>query len=283
LKIKEGGEDLKDLSIALLQIHSKQRDIQGNLTKILDRISGAAQRGANLIVTPEVVLSGFLFSREDYMQIAQTIPGPATEEVGMAARKGNMYVILGLPEKSGQDLYNSLAVIGPRGGLVAIYRKTHLYLDESKFFKPGSELCLFKTEFGKVSCIICYDFVFPEFVRTLAANGASIITHSTGWLTTEDRDFYGKDLDHYHAIVRVRAWENQVYFASCCRCGNDENFYFFANSCVAAPWGALVGKLGEAEGTLLVKTDWAKLGDWRQLAPYWEDRRPELYKKILDL
>ena len=278
----QGRADMKDLKIALLQIDSSQKDIAGNLKKIIGRVEGAAVDGANLMVCCELGLSAFLLSRDDYVSVAQTISGPATEEVGAAAKKANAYVIFGLPEKEGADIYNSLAVMGPRGNLVKKYRKAHLWLTENQTFKRGDELCIFDTEFGKIGSSICYDIMYPEFIRAIAAQGAGIITHSTGMVTTEDCDKFGWDPEFYNAFVRTRAWENQVYIPSCNRCGNDLFLYFLANSCVATPWGTIAGKLGQAEGTLVVATDFNRLKEWQKIAPYWDDRRPDLYKRILD-
>ncbi|MFC1649987.1 carbon-nitrogen hydrolase family protein [Candidatus Latescibacterota bacterium] len=280
---KTNGEtDMKDLRIALLQIDSTQNDIRGNLDKIISRTEGAAGDGANLIISCELGLSAFLLSRNEYVDIAQTIPGPATEEIGAAAKKANAYVILGLPEKDGAEIYNSLAVMGPNGDLVSRYRKLHLWLTENQTFSRGNELCIFDTEFGKIGSTICYDIMYPEIYRAIAAQGAGVITHSTGMVTTEDCDAFGWDSELYNSMVRIRAWENQVYLPSCNRCGNDLFLYFLANSCVATPWGTLEGKLGDAEGTLSVTTDFARLKDWQKIAPYWDDRRPELYKNIMD-
>ena len=277
-----GGTAMKDLKIALLQIDSNQKDIEGNLNKIISRVEGAAGDRANLMVSCELALTAFLLSRDEYLTVAQTIPGPATEAVGAAAKKANAYVIFGLVEKDGADIYNSLAILGPNGNLVGSYRKTHLWLTENQTFKRGEKLCVFQTEFGTMGSCICYDIMYPEFIRATAAKGAGIITHSTGMVTTEDCDKFGWDPEFYNAFVRTRAWENQVYIPSCNRCGNDLFLYFLANSCVATPWGTIAGKLGNAEGTLLVDTDFDRLKEWQKIAPYWDDRRPELYKRVLD-
>jgi len=273
---------MNDLKLALLQIDADQRDIGGNLKKIVGRVEGAAREGANLMVLCEMALSAFQFSREAYLELAQTIPGPATEAVGEAARNANAWVVFGLPEKSGGDIYNALAVMGPNGSLIASYRKCHLWLTENQTFAKGNELCVFDTDFGKVGAIICYDIMYPELVRAVAARGAGVIAHSTGMVTTEDCDRFGWDPEFYNDFVRTRAWENQVYIPSCNRCGNDQFLYFLANSCVATPWGTIAGKLGQAEGTLVVETDFARLGEWKKIAPYWDDRRPDLYKRIMD-
>ena len=278
-----GRRAVKDMKLAVLQTDSVQKDLTGNLKKIITRVEGAAQEGANLMVSCEMGLSAFLMSRDEYVPIAQTIPGPATEEVGAAAKKANAYVIFGLCEKEGDVIYNSLAVLGPNGNLVKRYRKAHLWLFENQTFGRGNELCVFDTEFGKVGSTICYDIMYPEFFRAIAAQGAGVITHSTGMVTTEDCDKFGWDPEFYNAFVRTRAWENQVYIPSGNRCGNDLFLYFLANSCVATPWGSLAGKLGNAEGTLVVKTDFARADDWKtNIAPYWDDRRADLYGKVMD-
>ena len=276
------SETVKDLKLACLQIDANQKDIDGNLKKITDRVASAAAQKANLMVCCELALSAFLFSREDYLDIAQTIPGPATDAVGAAAKKANAYVIFGLPEREGDDIYNALAVMGPNGNLVTKYRKAHLWLSENQTFAIGNELCVFDTEFGKVGSTICYDVMFPEFYRATAASGAGIITHSTGMVTVEECDKYGWDPEFYNAFVRTRAWENQVYIPSANRCGNDQFLYFLANSCVATPWGAIEDKLGQAEGTLVVETDFARLKSWQEIAPYWKERRPDFYRKVSD-
>jgi len=274
--------NVKDLRMACLQIDSAQKDIAGNLKKIIERIDGAARQKANLMVACELALSAFLLSRDEYVSVAQTIPGPATETVGAAARKANAYVVFGLPEKDGGDIFNAVAVLGPNGGLVAKYRKAHLWLTENQTFARGNDLCIFDTEFGKIGASICYDIMYPELIRAIAAKGAGVITHSTGMVTTEDCDKFAWDAGFYNSFVRTRAWENQVYIPSCNRCGNDLFLYFLANSCVAAPWGEIVGKLGHAEGTLFADTDFARLEEWKKIAPYWDDRRPDLYDRILD-
>jgi 5-aminopentanamidase len=277
-----GGTAVKDLKIALLQTDSNQKDIEGNLKKIITRVEGAAGAGANLMISCELGLTAFLLARDEYVEVAQTIPGPATEAVGAAAKKANAYVIFGLCEKDGGNIYNSLAVLGPNGNLVASYRKAHLWLTENQTFTRGNDLCIFDTEFGKIGSTICYDIMFPEIFRAIAAKGAGIITHSTGMVTTEDCDKFGWDPEFYNAFVRTRAWENQVYIPSCNRCGNDQFLYFLANSCVATPWGTIADKLGNAEGTLVVTTEFDRLKEWQKITPYWDDRRPELYRKILD-
>jgi len=279
---KGGLAGRADSVIGLIQMHSRMKDVEGNVKELIKRIEEVAAQKPNLIVAPELALTGWLFKAEDWLAVAQTIPGPATEELGLAARKANAYVIFGLVEKSGNDIYNSVTVVGPKGNLVARYRKTHLWSFEHNIFKPGEELCLVDMEFGIVGVTICYDACFPEFIRALATNGATIITHSTFWLANEDFNKYDDKKEIYQSYCRTRAFENQVYFASANRVGNDEFLYGLGNSVVMTPWGGIAGKLYQVPGTLVVKTEWEKLAAWQEMEPLWPDRRPEFYKLIMD-
>ena len=279
---KGGQAGRANAAIGLIQMHSRMKDVKGNAEDLIKRIEEMAGQKPNLVVAPEVALTGWLFKTEDWLAVAQTIPGPATEEVGGAARKANAYVIFGLVEKSGDDIYNAVAIVGPKGNLVAKYRKTHLWSFEHNIFKPGEELCLVDMEFGIVGVTICYDACFPEFIRALATNGATIITHSTFWLANENFNKYDDKKEIYQSYCRTRAFENQVYFASANRVGNDEFLYGLGNSVVMAPWGGIAGKLYQTPGTIVVKTEWEKLAAWQEMEPLWPDRRPEFYKRIMD-
>ena len=279
----KGGKSGKaNSTIGLLQIHSRMKDIEWNIKEIVKRIDEIRGKKPNLIIAPEVALTGWQFKIEDWNEVAQTIPGPATEEIGEAAKRANAYVIFGLVEKSGDEIYNSAAVVGPNGNLIARYRKTHLWSFEHDIFKAGDEICLVDMEFGMVGVTICYDACFPEFIRALATSGATIIAHLTFWMSNEAFNQYDDKKEIYHSYCRTRAFENQVYFASANRVGNDGFLYGLGNSVVMTPWGGIAGRLYQTPGTLVVKTEWEKYAQWQLMEPLWVDRRPEFYKKILD-
>jgi predicted amidohydrolase len=279
---KGGQSGIKDVNIGLLQIHSRMKDTGGNLKEIRERVREVAEKKANLIIAPELALNGELFKMEDWESAAQTIPGSATEEIGAAAKKANAYVIFGMVERSGSDLYNSAAVLSPQGNLVARYRKTHLWSFENKIFKHGEDPCFFDTEFGRVGVTICYDACFPEFIRALAAMGCQVIAHATFWLSNEAFNAFGDKAAIHLNFCCTRAFENQVYFASANRVGNDEHLYGLGNSLVATPWGSIAGRLYNTPGTLVVRTDWARIPTWQGLEPLWVDRRPDFYRRIMD-
>jgi len=277
-----GDATYDDLTLAVLQVYCDKPTVEENVGKIVDRILKTAEKGANLMVLAELQIGIGNYSKEEAEKAVQTIPGPATEIVAEASRKANAYVIFGMVEKEGDDRYNALAVTGPKGSLVAKYRKAHLFQGENKRFKKGDRLCIFTTEFGKIGATICYDIMYPEYFRAIAANRVGVIAHSTAMNSDEITDTFGWSADMYHTLVRARSFENQVYIPSSDICGVFSSRYFFAHSCIYTPWGTPAGSLGDAEGALIAKTDFKRLKEWQKIAPYWEDRRPELYREILD-
>ena len=278
-----GTPSTSDLVLAVLQIDSNRPTVEGNLEKLTERIINTANKGANLMVAGELQLYLGSYNDTERNRSIQTIPGPATEEVGAASRKANCYAIFGLVEQDGDNRYNALAITGPKGNFIAKYRKVHLFQSENKRYQKGQSLCIVDTEFGKIAATICYDIMYPEYFRALAERGAGVIAHSTAMNSDEKTDTFGWSAGMYHSLVRTRAFENQVYIPSSDICGDKNGRYFFAHSCIVAPWGEFLGTLGDAEGTLVAQTDFDRLKEWQKIAPYWLDRRPAFYGRILDL
>jgi predicted amidohydrolase len=278
----KGEADFDDLTIAVLQIYNDQPTVEGNVRKIVDRVLKTSEKGVNLMVSAELQISIGPYSKEEAKKAIQTIPGPASEMVAAASKKANAYVIFGLIEKDGDDLYNSLAITGPKGDLVAKYRKVHLFRSEQKRFKYGDKLCIFDTEFGRIGATICYDIMYPEYFRAIAAQPVGVIAHSTAMNSDEITDTFGWGTSMYQTLVRTRSFENQVYIPSSNVCGVFDSRYYFANSCIYTPWGTPAGALGHAEGTLITRTEFKRLKEWQKIASYWNDRRPEIYKQIQD-
>ena len=149
-----------------------------NLAGILARIDTAAASGAQLIVFPELALTGYKFKHiEEAFPFAETIPGPAVEAVADQSRARGVYVVFGMLERDGQELYNASVLVGPEGYL-GKYRKAHTgFRSESKLFSRGDTgFPVFQTAIGRIGLGICYDDNFPEATRILTAvKGADII------------------------------------------------------------------------------------------------------------
>ena len=110
------------------------------------------------------------------LSTATTVPGHLTQEIGDKARQHNMYVIAPLIEADRQKFYNTAVLIGRDGEIVGKYRKIHPTIGEMKAgITPGTGQEVFKTDFGNVGIIICFDVQYPQLVQNLARKGAEVI------------------------------------------------------------------------------------------------------------
>lgn len=209
---------------AAVQIDPKLMKKEKNLQKILLKIREAVANGVRLIVFPECVLTGYVFSsREETAAYAETIPGPATEAVTAVCRELDVYVIFGLLEKDDDRLYNAAALVGP-GGLIGKYRKTHLYMSGLDRFVDAGDMPLevHRTPVGNVGILMYHDLDFPEPARVLMSKGADILAVPANWpcLTS----------DVPRPVVTTRAVENLVHVVAANRVGTERNVTFLGQS-----------------------------------------------------
>jgi predicted amidohydrolase len=199
-------------------------DKKQTLAKIEANIVEAGAQGIDIVVFPECSLTGASACEacrvegqacETHLDLAETVPGPATDTVAGLAREHDLYVVFGLPERDRDEprvLYNAAAVVGPEG-ILGTYRKVHLgalpWVPEGIVFMPGTELPVFSTRFGPIGVQICYDFWFnPELSRILALKGARLILNPCGTFAGPGKR------DYMVQTTCVRAQENLVYAAS---------------------------------------------------------------------
>ncbi|MCC6444269.1 MAG: carbon-nitrogen hydrolase family protein [Armatimonadetes bacterium] len=271
-----------NVTLAAVQMDNIPGDAPANLSRALRLIDRAGEAGAKIVCLPELCTTGYYLTRDELFPLAETVPGRATEAVGEAARRWGMYVQIGMAEKEGDSLYNTAAALAPDGSLLARYRKTHLYGGEKDIFCRGSGPVVFETEYGRVGAMICYDHVFPEFVRGLMLKGADILLHSTAWVTTDLCDAYSWDSGMYHAILRTRALENRVFVVSANRTGAEGPLRHLGNSAIIHAWGEVAARLDMEEGVCTAEADFTRLPPWAEVAPYREDRWPGLYRAMLE-
>ncbi|MCH4170308.1 MAG: carbon-nitrogen hydrolase family protein [Lactobacillus sp.] len=227
----------KDLAnIAVVTFNAQWGKKAQNLNRILGFIESAAKRGADFILLPEMALTGYddqpeipLEEKMQY-QLAETIPGPATDQIATLTKKYGVYAFVGMPErdKTTDTIYNSMAVFSPQG-LCGTYRKMHLPGLEPNWAKRGDTPLIIDTPWGPVGCAICYDtWAFPELMRYYAAKGCRLYINITA--TAQCRGKYLANTNIEAGVIR-----DCIFVASANLGGKDLYNDFWGGSSVVGP------------------------------------------------
>lgn len=238
----------------------------------------AEQTEADLVVFPELATSGYVFSSvEQVRMVAENAQQGATATVfkELASQRNCSYVV-GFAEEDDGVLYNSSMLVNP-DGTIHVYRKTHLFYEEKKWFSPGnSGFGVFSAKDGvQVGMMICFDWIFPEAARTLALKGAQIIAHAANLV-----------LPWCQKAMLTRSLENRVFSITANRIGTERNgereLYFTGMSQVVNTKGEVLTRCDETDERVQVaEVDPAEAfnKEITALNNAFSDRRPELYYK----
>ena len=168
--------------IGLIQMKISS-DPKKNIVTSIKRIRKAAKKGAKVICLPELFLSNYFCQVEKHsnFKLAEKIPGPTTDILSLIAEELKVVIIASLFEKRTSGVYhNTCVLINENGKLAGKYRKMHIPDDpqyyEKFYFTPGDlGFKTFKTKYGKVGTLICWDQWFPEAARLTSLLGAEIL------------------------------------------------------------------------------------------------------------
>jgi predicted amidohydrolase len=244
-----------------------------NLNTVLE---AAAHADMDLLVLPEFFATGYQYaSLEEVAQLSETIPdGHTTNVLADFAREKGIYIVAGLPEKSGNTFYNSAVLTGPEG-FIGSYRKAHLFFEENLFFTPGnSGFHVWDTDIGRIGIMICFDWFFPESMRTLSLLGADVVAHPSNLV-----------LPYCPDSMPVRCLENRVYAVTANRTGTesrkkDSSLTFIGNSVIVSPKGDILARAPQDKDSLMIVDIDPQLSRNKALNPYNDllnDRRPDHY------
>jgi predicted amidohydrolase len=164
----------RNVTIATINLKPEKT---GSPAESVGQFIAAAERLAppktDVILLPEGIT--VVGTGKSYADVSEPVPGPTTERLGELARKEHSYVAAGLYERDGAAVYNTAVLLDRGGNLIGRYRKVHLPMEEMEKLTPGDEYPVFRTDFGTVGLMICYDVFFPDPARALALQGAEIV------------------------------------------------------------------------------------------------------------
>ena len=247
-------------------------------------VTRAAERGAGVVVLPELVSSGYVFrSRAEAVASAEAPDGPTVTGWARLAAEHQIVIVGGFCETAGGELYNSAALVDS-GGLRCVYRKAHLWDEESLWFAPGdAPPPVVATRFGQIAVMICYDLEFPEWVRLPALDGAQLLCAPTNWPA-----FPRPAGERPAEIVRVQADAavNRMFIAACDRTGAERGVDWVAGSVIVDPDGWPLAEATGAAGpvTITAPCQLARALD-KATGPRNDvhaDRRPGLYGRVTE-
>ncbi len=272
-----GGQSVR---VAACQLSLRIGETAHNRAAARDAIDIAAGQGARVVVLPELVQSGYVFSGPaEARSLAEPADGPTITEWQQLAARHDLVIIGGFCElaRSG-ELRNSAAVIGP-GGTLAVYRKAHLWDAEPDVFTPGDhEPPVVDTACGRIGVLVCYDAEFPEWVRKPALAGADLLAVPTNW-PAAPRPAGERPMEVLN--VQAAASANRIFIAAADRCGTERGVAWTGGAVIVGPDGyPLAGPPVADQPAVLVADCDLRLARSKANSPRNDvhaDRRPELY------
>ena len=267
--------------IVCRQLAPRVGELGPNCELSVHAVRDAVARGADVVVLPELVTSGYMFeSKEEAASMAIT-PDHELFDFWADAACGHAVVIGGFCEQGSDGrLYNSAALVDGTG-LAAVYHKVHLWDRERLVFEPGSEAPpVIETRAGRIGVLICYDLEFPEMTRMLALAGAEMVAVPTNWpLVDRPEGEHPPEV----LIGMAAARTNRMFIACCDRTGTERGQEWTAGTSVidASGW---VRASADADGWATADVELAE-ADTKTLNEFNDvlgDRRPELYGRLVE-
>ena len=244
----------------------------------LNTIAAQAQaQGADLLLCPEMGLTGYAIGPDRTAALAEPADGALAQAVSAIAQGHGIAIVYGYPERhpDGKKPFNAAQAIGPHGEPLGSYRKTHLYgeLDRTQFSAGSAASQVFEWRGWRLGLLICYDVEFPEAVRALALQGADAVLVPTANMVGFD--------EVSTLLVPARACENRLYVAYANACGGEGDTHYNGLSTAADARGAVLAQAGRGEALMLVGLKHSALFAARQHS-YLSARRPDLYRPLAD-
>lgn len=285
------------MKIGIIQ-QANTPDIQKNIQGLKDKAREAARLGAQLIVMQELHNSLYFCQVEDtaIFDMAETIPGPSTDDFGALAKELGVVIVLSLFERRAPGLYHNTAVVMEKDGTIAgKYRKMHIPDDpayyEKFYFTPGDlGFKPIETSLGKLGVLVCWDQWYPEAARLMAMGGADMLIYPTaiGWESTDADDEKARQLGAWVISQRGHAVANGLHVVSVNRTGYEPDpsgqtngITFWGNSFVAGPQGEILWQApNDKEEVHIVEIDIKRSEQVRRWWPFFRDRRIDFFGDI---
>ncbi len=287
------------LRVACVQMNTRA-DVAANVAAATALVEQAVAAGARLVALPETW--AYKGRGAGIRAHAEPLDGPSTSALAALAARHDVFILAGshyeVPAAeaarsaggartiaaepgagSGGRVYNTSVLLGPDGGVRAVYRKIHLFdavsggtpYRESDDLLPGDAVVTADVDGVTVGLTICYDLRFPELYRVLALRGAEVLLVPAAFTA-----FTGAA--HWEVLLRARAIENGCFVVAPDQVGEHlPGRACFGRSMIVDPWGAKLAEIETGVGVCLADLDMSRLEEVRAQVPSLAGRRPDVY------
>ncbi len=261
------------MKIALISLDQLWEDKTQNLKQCRHYIADAAELGADMVIFPEMTLTGFSMNAEALAEPKAT--SETIQAFTKLALQHKVAIAFGVILKDPQGIFNSFCIINKFGQLQEIYSKIHPFslLGEDKVYTAGDRLVVIELDGFHIGLTICYDLRFPELYSALAKRCDAII-NIANWPE--------KRVDHWLSLLKARAIENQKYIIGVNRTGTDGNGLSYQESSVAFNANGDLLPCEQREDLKLFDIDQSWTSDYQEKFNTFVDRREQLYQQFFE-
>jgi predicted amidohydrolase len=260
---------------AAVQTLARLGDYAHNIALATGFVEDAVRQGAELVVFPECMDTGYLFDSPEHCRaLAETVPdGPFVKALSMLAKKHGIYIASGITEwdPSKEKIFNSGIMVGRKGEVVCHYHKQFLATHDQNWFAFGERGCpVVETDLGRIGLLICFDGRIPEIFRAMALQDADIIVDMANFFAMDQADMWGP----------ARSYENGVWLVAATKAGWERSIYYPGGSMIVDPKGRVISKVPYDTHGLAVATIDPEAASDKSIYSVNDkiaDRRPETY------
>jgi beta-ureidopropionase len=267
---------------ALIQMKASMKR-EENHDRAEEFLTQAARQGAQVVCLQEIFATWFFPQTLEarHQELAEPIDGPTVTRMRAVARALELWVVVPFYERvMPGELYNAAVLVDASGAIVGHYRKHHIpmssHFQEKFYFRPGNlGYPVFDTPYGRVGIMICYDRHFPEAGRSLGLNGAQVVFVPTA---TTRRGF---SRSVWETELRGHAIANGYFVGGVNRVGTEVDSEYYGASVFIDPIGQTLAQAGDEEEVLVTELSMERLEEVRLAWPFFRDRRPDSYGRLV--